>query len=198
MTPLRIPIRFSLLLLLTQLSFIDRSNNLALAFFFPSQHTRVLTKSFVGAVCIAFLILIYSPLSPVAYPNTTVSTPSQVLLSGRSDTRRIAAVAMSSGGLADIGKGSGATQSSSSSSSSAENGHLPQWRIDLDKSLDVNAKDVHSRFMQLATVRKVPEDGSIRPACRWVVFRGFLDGTEVLCGREREKETVSALHRSLV
>ena len=84
----------------------------------------------------------------------------------------------SSSGLSDIGKGGG-SGSEGSITATTENKHLPQWRNDLERSLDVNAKDVHSRFMQLATVKTHPQDGSIRPACRWVVFRGFLEGTEV-------------------
>ena len=85
--------------------------------------------------------------------------------------------AASSEGLRDIG-------SSSSSSSNAPppptsiSSSSPRWVQDLNVALDKNSADMHSRFMQLATVRHHDdEEGSgFRPHVRWVVFRGFAAG----------------------
>ena len=54
----------------------------------------------------------------------------------------------------------------------------PQWMIDLNRSLARNSKDAHARYIQLATTQ-LDKDGKVRPACRTVVFRGFMPGTEV-------------------
>ncbi|GBF99896.1 hypothetical protein Rsub_12692 [Raphidocelis subcapitata] len=51
----------------------------------------------------------------------------------------------------------------------------PQWRTLIERSLKKNRSLAYSRYVQLATVRP---DG--RPACRTVVFRGFLDGADAL------------------
>ena len=50
-----------------------------------------------------------------------------------------------------------------------------QWRQDLESAIQNNAGTAHSRFFQLATV-----DGKQNPACRTVVFRGFVDNTNAL------------------
>lgn len=87
-------------------------------------------------------------------------------------------------GLADIGRaeecvareGQGnddAADGDEGSSSSA-----PGWMRELKRSLNKNRQDAYSRFIQLSTVVQ-HEDGSVRPACRSVVFRGFLGDSEV-------------------
>ena len=52
---------------------------------------------------------------------------------------------------------------------------LPPWRSHLENALDRNCSLVYTRYLQLATIRL---DG--RPANRTVVFRGFLDDTNLL------------------
>lgn len=51
----------------------------------------------------------------------------------------------------------------------------------LQTALDKNSADMHSKFMQLATVRVQKNDENvIRPHVRWVVFRGFLPTTTTI------------------
>jgi len=50
-----------------------------------------------------------------------------------------------------------------------------QWRQKLESAIQNNAQQAHSRFFQLATV-----DTKQMPACRTVVFRGFMDSTHAL------------------
>ncbi len=52
---------------------------------------------------------------------------------------------------------------------------LAPWRIPLSKALHLNRSQPHSRYFQLATVKK---NGC--PSNRTVVFRGFLDNTNDL------------------
>ncbi|MBD2136694.1 pyridoxamine 5'-phosphate oxidase family protein [Anabaena sp. FACHB-1237] len=52
---------------------------------------------------------------------------------------------------------------------------LAPWRAVISRALHKNSSLVYSRYVQLATVR---EDGL--PANRTVVFRGFLEDTDVL------------------
>jgi hypothetical protein len=88
------------------------------------------------------------------------------------------------GGLADIGSAEAGARAEEEDgveegAGGDTTGGKPRWLVDLNRVLARNSKDVHSRFFQLATVR-VPEGGGPpRPACRTVVFRGFLPDTEV-------------------
>lgn len=50
-----------------------------------------------------------------------------------------------------------------------------QWRQELESAIQNNAETLHTRFFQLATV-----DRNLAPACRTVVFRGFMDKTNAL------------------
>jgi len=50
-----------------------------------------------------------------------------------------------------------------------------QWRQKLQSAIQNNSQQAHSRFFQLATV-----DTKQMPACRTVVFRGFMDSTHAL------------------
>jgi len=62
---------------------------------------------------------------------------------------------------------------------------LAPWRSPLSRALHRNRAQAFCRFLQLATIRA---DGS--PANRTVVFRGFLDGSNLLmfiCDRRSEK-----------
>lgn len=80
--------------------------------------------------------------------------------------------------------------STSLSDSSAElltylDAELAPWRSPLSRALHRNRAQAFCRFLQLATVRA---DGT--PANRTVVFRGFLEGSNVLmfiCDRRSEK-----------
>ena len=49
------------------------------------------------------------------------------------------------------------------------------WRVILERALQINRSERHSRYFQLATIRP---DGT--PANRTVVFRGFSQGTNQL------------------
>jgi pyridoxamine 5'-phosphate oxidase len=55
------------------------------------------------------------------------------------------------------------------------NQDISQWRQQLNKAIGQNATSPHSRFFQLATVA-----ANQHPACRTVVFRGFVDNTDTL------------------
>ncbi|MFT4994254.1 MAG: pyridoxamine 5'-phosphate oxidase [Paraglaciecola sp.] len=55
-----------------------------------------------------------------------------------------------------------------------EQNHV-QWRQKLERAIQNNAQLAHTRFFQLATV-----DKNQMPACRTVVFRGFMDNTHAL------------------
>ncbi len=155
----------------------------------PSQHTRTLRRS--------LLVLFFFSLTK-AFPLSRLSVSSSSLLM---------AAAASSGdggsteGLCDIGSSSsGGTISGSSSpivSSMITPSSSPhRWVQALDLALEKNKADMHSRFMQLATIGQ-PEasaaqdeeeevsgdktDFYVRPHVRWVVFRGFLhDNTTTL------------------
>ncbi len=63
------------------------------------------------------------------------------------------------------------------------------WRPCLDLALYRNRRSAQARYVQLATIR---DDG--RPANRTVVFRGFVEGTDLLIfttdGRSRKVEQV--------
>ena len=91
----------------------------------------------------------------------------------------LAAAAMASSssgmGLGDIGGSQGEPAAQPTTSAPAGScSNKPRWVQDLEASLETNKADVHSRFLQLATVRH-HENGSHRPHVRWAVFRGFLD-----------------------
>lgn len=79
-------------------------------------------------------------------------------------------------GLGDIGgsQGEPAAQPTTSAPAASCSSSKPRWVQDLEAALETNKADVHSRFLQLATVRR-HEDGSHRPHVRWAVFRGFVD-----------------------
>ena len=53
--------------------------------------------------------------------------------------------------------------------------NLTHWRPNLAVALHRNRRSAHARYVQLATIR---EDG--RPANRTVVFRGFVEKTDLL------------------
>ncbi len=62
---------------------------------------------------------------------------------------------------------------------------LAPWRSPLSGALHRHRSLPHSRYLQLATVRPTGE-----PACRTVVFRGFLEGTnqiQVITDRRSQK-----------
>lgn len=78
-------------------------------------------------------------------------------------------------GLGNIGgQGAAATGQSAPAAGSCPP-DTPVWVQDLEAALEKNKADVHSRFLQLATVRR-HADGTHRPHVRWAVFRGFLEG----------------------
>lgn len=55
------------------------------------------------------------------------------------------------------------------------NQNLVQWRQKLENAIKNNAATPHTRFFQLATV-----DRNAAPACRTLVFRGFMDNANTL------------------
>lgn len=87
-------------------------------------------------------------------------------------------------GLADIGYASGGAadrpkELEGDDGEEAETcGNAPRWMKDLKRSMNRNKQDAYHRFVQLSTIAE-HEDGTVRPACRNVVFRGFLGDSEV-------------------
>eukprot|EP00892_Ulva_mutabilis_P009105 jgi/Ulvmu1/6567/UM003_0204.1 len=67
------------------------------------------------------------------------------------------------------------------------------WRGLLDTALKKNSSVKHAKFLQLATVKA---DGT--PACRTVVFRGFLNDTDKLtfCTDLRSRKIEEITHNS--
>lgn len=95
-------------------------------------------------------------------------------------------------GLADIGGGPrSASQASAAASSPPQgsSGEKPQWLLQLERALQRNGKDAHSRYVQLATVgEETGEDGStfVRPFVRTVVYRGVVPAATL--GKREEEE----------
>jgi len=110
----------------------------------------------------------------------------------------MAAAASSSGsteGLRDIGSSSAISSSATPSTTATLSSSPHRWVQALDLALEKNKADMHSRFMQLATIGLPDAAGQdeeeeevgdkagpfLRPHVRWVVFRGFLhDSTTTL------------------
>lgn len=109
---------------------------------------------------------------------------------GRSSTEGLRDVGSSSGGSIITGNSSSIASSNTTSTSPH------RWVQALDLALEKNKADMHSRFMQLATIgqREASTDqddeedvisdnicSKYRPHVRWVVFRGFFyDNTTTL------------------
>lgn len=103
-----------------------------------------------------------------------------------------AAASTSTEGLRDIGSGSATSSSATPSSTATPSSSPHRWVQTLDLALEKNKADMHSRFMQLATIGAAEQDEEegevgdkagpfLRPHVRWVVFRGFLhDSTTTL------------------